>query len=273
MASVSTVESTRRRPVVLASHVSERAVLAGVYLFALAGGAAGFASLLSERTTYGAGYGVWFGGLVVVALAIAAGPIVGAQLGGLDWDLGIIKDLHLGGERVFALQVRTLGRAVAVGLLLVAVGVLSALTVSALATFGGSSWRGNADMVSAGMIVRLLLAGAVGLPFVALIGWVFGAVFRSAFRGALVVEGTLIVYLLVTRWYLDFAPLEFVCRFSPWGALMAMVAGAYKHPVVVSQPAMGLRGSVLVILGWAAVCLLVVWCSSVRRDIGGGGAS
>jgi hypothetical protein len=273
VASVSTVACSRRRPIVFASHASARALLTGVYVFALAGASAAFVSLLSARTDYGAGYGVWFGGLVVVALAIVAGPIVGARVGGLDWDLGTMKDLHLGGRRVFSLQVRSLGRAVAVGLLLVVAGVLSALTVSALATFGGSSWRGSADMISAGMIVRLLLAGAIGLPFVALIGWAFGAVFRSAFRGALVVEGTLLVYFLVMRWVLDFAPLEYVYRFSPWGALMALVAGAYKHPVVVLQPAIGLGESVLVILGWTAVLLLVVWLSSVHCDTGGGGAS
>ncbi len=273
MGSVNTVAPSRRRPFFFASHVPAQTLLTGVYAFALAGGAAAFVSLLSERTDYGAGYGVWFGGLVAVALAIAAAPIAGARVGGLDWDLGTIKDLHLGGQRVFALQAYALGRAVAVGLLLVIAGVLSALMVSALATVGGASWRGSAGVVSAGMIARLLLAGAVGLPFVALIGWAFGAVFRSAFRGALVVEGTLLVYFLVMRWVLDFAPLEYVYRFSPWGALMAMVAGAYKHPVVVLQPAMGLGESVLVMLAWTAVLLLVVWLSSVRRDIGGGGAS
>jgi len=262
-------------------YLGKRAVLGALYLFALAGGGAAFACSLSEGTRYGLGYSVWFGGVVTAALGTVIAPFVGARVGGLDYDLGTVKEVHLCGRGVFSEQIWVLGKTIVVGLFLVAAGVLSALVVSTVSGLGDWSWQSTAGLVSPQMTSRLLLAWLVGMPFACLVGWSFAVLVRSGFRGALLVAGTIIVYMAgLQLGRLDLgtdlgtaAALRQVLRFSPWGALLAMTTGSHRHPQVVVVPVLGIVESVLAILAWSAVLLFAVRLSLVRRDIGGGGPS
>ncbi|NLO26857.1 MAG: hypothetical protein GX113_01555 [Actinobacteria bacterium] len=259
----------------LGRYIPARALLLAAYGSVFVGGLAAFAVSLSEKTDYGLTYRVWFGALVVIVLAIAVAPIVGARVGGLDWDLGTMKDHHLGGYRIFRLQLSALGYATAVGFIFVLVGVCSALVVGLIGTLGAPSLAGDGHLLSNGMVIRLFIAAGVGIPFAGLVGWAMGVVLRSSLRGALLAEVSLLLYIMtvpVVAGTSTLAPLRLLYRYSPWGALAA-TAGDYQLPSVAVDPVMGPGTSAVAMCLWAVVILLGAGLVSARRDIGGGGAS
>jgi hypothetical protein len=264
------IRLTKSHYFVARSHVPERLFTVALYVFALLGAFAGVSSLLSETTEYGLGYGLWFAGLVVLGTAIALGPLLGARVGGLDWDRETTKEIHLSGQSLPAFQMRAL--TIAIGSLgcLLAAGVASAGCVGLVAAIGGGRWQGDADLVSAMAATRLVLGAVLGLPFSVVCGWAAAIFFRSSHKAALFVESSLILYVATVGLTYLSPVMDALYRYSPWGALMGMLVGGYRPPSLVVDPSPGLALSVVLTLAWLAVLLLMALVVMRRRDVGGG---
>ncbi len=253
-------------------YVPGRLLVVAFYAFAFLGGGAAFTSLLSESTIYGLCYGVWLGGVGVVSLAIAVGPIVGARVGGLDWDLETAKEIHLAGQGVLGFQLKALGSVLGVFLTLTLVGLAAGAIVATVGAMGEGLWRGDARFVSVGMATRLALAILLGLPFSSIAGWSAAVLLRSTYKAALLADGTLLFYIFTVRWASRAPILVALYRYSPWGSLTAMLLGGY-YPGLVVAPVPSLPLSTALTAAWMAILLLAVCVSSRRRDVGGGRGS